>query len=116
MKKQKRVTMHVLALLLMFYIPLTVLGEENYQSSSSVGFYGEYKKNTEVNDDDKHWQNIVPDDSVRDEESNSHISRLPRLGDNHDNLLYDVLVATIVTLLFLKYQEIKNIERVNIVV
>ena len=116
MKKQRRVVIHILALLLVFYFPLTVFGEEDYQSSSSVGFYGEYTTTFGVNDENKYGQNIVPDDSVHGEESHSHISRLPRLGDNHNILLYNVLVAIIITFLFLKYQEIKNLERVNLIV
>ncbi|HCU44965.1 MAG TPA: hypothetical protein DF610_08950 [Sphingobacterium sp.] len=61
MKKQKRILVHIFALFWFINLPLTVFGEENYQSHSSVGFYGEYKKTPEKNEENNQEKNIVPD-------------------------------------------------------
>ena len=71
MKKQKRIVVHIFALFLFINLPLTVFGEENYQSHSSVGFYGEYKKTPEKNEESNQGKNIVPDYQTQKKEKNS---------------------------------------------
>lgn len=112
MKKQKRIVVHIFALFLFINLPLTILGEENYQSHSSVGFYGEYKKTPEKNEESNQEKNIVPDYQTQKKGKNS-AARIPRLGDNYDILFYRGLAIIMMVCLILKQQDIKKVGRVS---